>query len=224
MRKAETQLRMNNKQAQPARTLRFTKAQRKGKHSLPRCRLRGSRAALVPVSDPFQNRADNQRQRHRSIIQHFRKPSAFLQRNKFSPRYRLGVSAPRKPAPIHRLRANSQPIVITLQRNLLVPAPCQQFRIHTKLLRPIPRHAAANRKNSHALRLQHRSRVMLEIQKRIKSQRRLPFHLPLSLVQSKINPQFGIRERRNKNRHIMLDARFQNPAPLRCVARYSPIR
>src|SRR5580704_5265050 len=87
----KTQLRMKNRQTQPAQTRRFTDARRNGKQSLPRCArgaLRGFRPALVSVSKPLQNRANNQRQRHRSIIQNFREPPAFLQRHKLPPRNR----------------------------------------------------------------------------------------------------------------------------------------
>ena len=73
---------------------------------------------------------------------------------------------------MHRLRADAHAIVITLQRNLFISASCQQFRVHAKLLRPVARHASANRKNPHAPGSQHRVGKLLEIQERIETQQR----------------------------------------------------
>ena len=46
---------------------------------------------------------------------------------------------------MNRLRANSQPVVVALQRHVLSQPPVPQFDERTKLLRPIARHAAAVR-------------------------------------------------------------------------------
>src|SRR5579859_3488855 len=63
---------------------------------------------------------------------------------------------------MHRLRANSHAIVVALQRNLLVAAPRQQFRIYSELLRPIPRHSASDREYPHPFCGQHGIREFLD--------------------------------------------------------------
>ena len=65
---------------------------------------------------------------------------------------------------------------------------------------------------------------MLEVEKGIEAQRRLPFLFALALIEREIDAQLGIGERRNENGDIVFDAGFQNAAPLAWRARYSPMR
>src|SRR5713101_5527059 len=66
-----------------------------------------------------------------------------------------GTNLPHETASVYVLRTNPHAIVVTFQRHFAIPAPRQQFRINSKLLRPIAWHAAADRKNPHFLRRQH---------------------------------------------------------------------
>src|SRR5262249_32671819 len=94
------------------------------------------------ISDSFEHGPNNQRQRHRRIFKYFREFPTFFRRNKFSPRHGFRVRAPTQPAPVHGLRTNPQAVVVALQRQVFIPAPRQQLRVNTELLRPISRNAA----------------------------------------------------------------------------------
>src|SRR6267143_5748682 len=177
---------------------------------------------LFKVPDALQHRPNDQRQRHRRIIEDLREPSAFFRRNKFSPGYGFRIRAAAKPAPMHRLRADAHAVVISLQRNFFVPAPRQQFRVHAELLRPITRHSSADRKNPHAPGGQHGVGKLLKIQERIKPQQRPLVPLAGNLVHRKVDAQFRITESGNKNGNLSLVSGFQNPSPGRRLVQILP--
>src|SRR5216683_5655207 len=124
------------------------------------------------IPDALQHRANNQRQRHRRVIENFREAPAFFWRHEFPPRDRFGVRAAAQPAPMDRFRANPHAVVVALQRKFFVTAPRQEFRVHAELLRPVPRHAAAHGQNPHALGGQHGVRKLFEIFEGIEAQQR----------------------------------------------------
>src|SRR5260370_18439266 len=108
-------------------------------------------SASFEITEPLQHRSCDQRQRYRRVIEYFCKASAFLRRNEFPPRNRFGVRAPAQSTPAYRLRANSHSIVVTLQRQLPIPAPRQQLPINSELLCPVARHATAHPNTSPTL-------------------------------------------------------------------------
>src|SRR4029077_16547810 len=168
---------------------------------------------LFEVPDALQNRANDQRQRYCRIIENFREAPPLFRRNKLAPRNRFRIRAAAKPAPMDWLGTDSHSVVITIQRNLLVAARRQQFRVHAELLRPIAWHASTDGKNSHAPGSQHGVGKLLKIQERIKPQQRTLVSLPGNLVQRKVDAQFRIAEGGNKNGNFMLVSGFQNPSP-----------
>src|SRR5581483_3633608 len=89
---------------------------------------------------------------------------------------------------MHRLRADSHAVVVALQRQLLITAPGQQFGVHAELLRPVPRHAAADREYPHALGRKHRVREFFKVLKRIEAQHRALLLLPRDLCSAKSMP------------------------------------
>src|SRR5216683_6088586 len=52
-----------------------------------------ARLRLFEIPDPLQHGSDDQRQRHRRVIEDFRKLPAFFRRNKLAPRNRFRVRA-----------------------------------------------------------------------------------------------------------------------------------
>src|SRR5579863_7447189 len=75
----------------------------------------GMRAAglfvVLVVPDPAQDCADDERQSHGRVIKHFGEFSTLFRRNKLPPRNSFGVRAAAQPAPMHRLRTNSNAVV-----------------------------------------------------------------------------------------------------------------
>src|SRR5260370_4254390 len=104
---------------------------------------------LFVIPDALEHRPDHQRQRHRGIIEDFRKPPSFFRRPELSPGNGFRVSAAADAAPMDRLRANAHAVAVALQRNFFVAAPRQQFPIPSKLLRPLATHSSAHRKTPH---------------------------------------------------------------------------
>src|SRR5882762_6360331 len=173
----------------------------------------GAAILVFVIPDALEHRAHNQRQRHRRIVKNFRKASALFRRHKFPPRNCFRICATAQSAPMHRLRTNSNSVVVAFQRQLAISTPRQQLRIDSKLLRPVARYSAANRKNPHALRRQHRIRKFFKVFEWVETQKGAFCILPRNLMQRKINSQLRIAERRHKHRHIVFIRRFQNSPP-----------
>src|ERR1700676_1251601 len=111
---------------------------------------------------------------------------------------------------MHRLRADAQPVVIALQRNVF-PAPAvAQFDERAKLLRPVTRNPSADSKYSQALLTQQSGGKVFEVFKRIEGEAWLSLFIALAVGQGVIEAKFGIGERRHEHRNIFLVRRFQN--------------
>src|SRR6266480_3761093 len=96
-----------------------------------------SSAALLwscEIPDAFEHRPDDQRQRHRGIIEDFGEAPTFFRRDKLAPRNGFRVRAAAEAAPMDRLRTNAHAVVVALQRDFLVAAPRKQFRVNAELL------------------------------------------------------------------------------------------
>src|SRR5216684_8060309 len=106
---------------------------------------------LAEVFQAFEHCARHERKGHGRIVENLGEAPALFRRNKLSPRHRLRVSAPRQPAPMHRLGTNPHAVVVAFQRKLFVAAPRQQLRVHAELLRPVPRYASADGEDPHLL-------------------------------------------------------------------------
>src|SRR5260370_2809057 len=169
----------------------------------------------LKVANPLQYGPDDQRQRHRCVIENFRETSAFFWRHKFAPRNSFRVCAAAEAAPMHRLRADAHAVVVALHRKFFAAAPRQQFRINAELLRPVAWHSSADSQDSHSFRGQHGIGKLFKIFEWIEPQYWPLIAQPRNLVQRKVNTQLRIAERRNKNGNIMLVRRFQNSPPRR---------
>src|ERR1700690_296093 len=115
------------------------------------CDLRNRLLRGRLLFQPFEHGGDDQRQAYRSIHKNLPKLSTLRWRHKLSPRNGLAVRTARKSAPIHRLRADAQSIVIALQRQVFAAAAVAQFDEGPELLRPVPRNASADGEDSQAL-------------------------------------------------------------------------
>src|SRR5208337_1757421 len=110
---------------------------------LPFCRfLLNFARNLVGLFQPLQHGSDNDRQPHGRIDKDFSELPAFRRRNELAPRDRLAVGTARESAPVDRLGANPQAVVITLQGHVFSQPPVAQFDVRPELLRPVARHSA----------------------------------------------------------------------------------
>src|SRR5208282_6469588 len=156
----------------------------------------------------FQHRSNDYRQTDGRVHKHFAKLAAFRRRHKLAPRNRFAVRTAGKAAPEHRLRADSQSIVIALQRQVF-PAPAMaQFDERTELLRPVARNASANRENAQPLLTEQRGGKIFEVFEGIEAEPRLAFFVTFAIGQRIIEAKFGIRERGHKYRNIFLVGGF----------------
>src|SRR6202522_1935960 len=132
---------------------------------------------------PLQHRRHDQRQPYGSVDKHVAKLPAFRRRHKLAPRHRFAIRTARKPAPVNRFGADTQSIVIALQRQVFAAPTVAQFNERAKLLRPVPRHTSANRKNPQPLLAEQSRCEVLQVFKRIEAESRLPFLVALTIRQ-----------------------------------------
>src|SRR5208282_5449156 len=167
---------------------------------------------------PLQHSGYDQRQAYRGIHKNFAKLPTFSRRHKLSPGNRLAVGTARKAAPVHRLRADAQSIVIALQRQVF-PAPAvAQFDERTELLRPVTRNASAYGEDSEALLTEQSGGKVLQVFEGIEAEARLPLLIALAVGQGIIEAQFRIGERGHKYWNIFSIGGLENAAfllPLR---------
>src|SRR5579863_6381871 len=77
---------------------------------------------VLVVPDAAQDCADDERQSHGRVVKNFGEFSAFFRRNKLSPGDSFGVRAAAQAAPMHRLRTNSNTVVVSFEGNVFVTA------------------------------------------------------------------------------------------------------
>src|SRR5215831_13823609 len=171
---------------------------------MARHRFAIERAKLaLEVADPLENGAGYQRERYGSVFKNLGKLATFLRRHKLAPGHGFGVGAAAQAAPVYRFRTNPDAVVVALQWQFLIAAAGHQFGVYAELLRPVARNATADSENSHALCSQHGGGKLFEVFKRVEAQQRAAIALAREFIQSKVDSQLRVAERRNKNLNIV---------------------
>src|SRR5450755_2295664 len=95
----------------------------------------------------------------------------------------------------------------------IFPAPAMpQVEVRPKLLRPVTRHAPANRKYPESILLKQRLGVVLQIFKRVVAKRRNIVFPPRAIMQREVESDLRIAERRYEHRHAFFVRRLENSA------------
>src|ERR1700691_1754287 len=184
--------------------------------------LNGFLSCRLPLQTLQHSRHD-QRQDHRSIHKDLAKFPTLRRRHKLSPRNRLAVRTTRKPAPIDRLRADAQSVVIALQGKVFPSPAVAQFDERSKLLRPVARNASADGENSQAFLAKKGCGKVFQVFERIEAEAGLSFFVALAVGQGVIETELRIGKRWNKYRNIFFICRLQNAAlPFRVLGEVRP--
>src|SRR5215467_14367728 len=155
--------------------------------------------------DPLQYRSSDQRQPNCSVQQYFRKSSAFFDWHKLAPGNRLAVGAAGKPSPVHGFRADSDAIVKALQNQLFSASTMSEINVRAELLRPIPRHAAADGEDAESFLFQQSFRIVFQIVEWIVAKRLLAIPSAYTVVHREIQTNLRITERRHKNWNTLFE-------------------
>src|SRR5258708_40038860 len=112
-----------------------------------------------------------------------------------------------------RLRADAHSVMVALEFHVFAGAAHTQLAIRTELLRPVARHAAANGEYAQPGLLQEGLSKIVQIEERIVTELRLALASAHAVGKGHIQAQFGISERRHKNRNVPFKSRLQDSPP-----------
>src|ERR1700756_212289 len=120
-------------------------------------------ALLSEVADALKNGTDDEQEGDGGVFEDLGEAASFFGRNELAPTNGFGVGAAAEAAPVNRLGADADTVVVALERKIFVAAAGHEFGVDTELLGPVARNTAADGEDAHFLCGHHGVRESFEV-------------------------------------------------------------
>jgi hypothetical protein len=171
-------------------------------------------ALLFEVADALKDSADYEGERDGGVFEDLGEAASFFGRNEFAPRDGFGVGAATEAAPVNRLGADADTVMIALERKIFVAPPGHELGVDAELLGPVARNTTADGEDAHFLCAHHGVGESFEVFEGIEAESRALFFPAGVLIESEVETEFGIGERRNKDRDFVFESGLEDAAAL----------
>jgi hypothetical protein len=171
-------------------------------------------ALLFEVADALQDGADDERESDGGVFEDFGEAASFFGGNEFAPGNGFGVGATAEAAPVNRLGADADAVVVALERKIFVAAAGHELGVDAELLGPVARNTTANGEDPHFLCGHHGVRESFEVFEGIETENRALFFLAGVLIEGEVEAEFGIGESRDKDGDVAFESGLEDAAAL----------
>ncbi len=150
---------------------------------------------LVAQAHPLQHARDEQRPHQGGIGGNFGEAAAFGGGDELAPGHPFAVAAAGEAAPMLRFRADADAVAEALGIGFFAVPARRRLEIRRDLLRPVPRHAAADREDAEPYSAGDEVRVVLQVEEGIEANRRQPALAARPIEQREVESDLRVRER-----------------------------